>query len=166
MDQNINNQIPVPKPPKFQKIESNQMSELDLNKTEQSENIVKSPEASVSDIRFRKFLRFVIIGIIAIFIFLYLAGGQAGESCNIFCRSFRYVVPNISLEGESFFYFFGSVFLTIITIFIILIVNLIFNKKASHSTNKVSRSINILGIVILIPFVFFIFLFIFGLMQA
>jgi apolipoprotein N-acyltransferase len=61
------------------------------------------------------------------------------------------IIPNISLEGESFFYFFGFIFLVFIAVFIILWVNLMFNKKAVRRTN-------ILGIIILLPFVIFIFL--------
>lgn len=53
MDQNINNQIPVPKPPKFQKIEENQTVDSGLNKAEQSENITNQsiPPISEKDVK-------------------------------------------------------------------------------------------------------------------
>jgi len=144
MDQNINNPIPVPKPPKFQKIESEQITER-----KGSVPLEDIKNTSPSDLKFQKFLRFVILGIISLFLFFYLSSWLCFN--NILCIRLDKIIPNISLEGESFFYFFGFIFLVIIAVFIILWVNLMFNKKAVRRTN-------ILGIIILLPFVIFIFL--------
>ena len=140
MDQNTNNQIPIPKPPKFQKIESNQISE-------QPENIIKSPESSASDFFRQTFV--MLIGTGVIFAILAFLGWLCSEG--IFCLG-KYL-PDVNKE-----YFIGFfIFLALAALGggILLVGNLMFNKKAPYSTSK-------LKITILALFLFLIFLFIFN----
>lgn len=153
MNQNIDNQIPVPKPPKSQQIENSSISDLDLNKTERSESAIKSLEPSVSDLKFKKFIKLILIGTGVIFALLVFFG-WLGYNDIFYLGPY---LPNIDISNEQFLYFFIFLALIFLSGSIFLVGKLFFNKKTPYSTSKSEVIIFALVLFLIFLFVYFQF---------